>query len=612
MALALLICETCARVKLIRTSIVFVASAAYVSYVFRLLHGTFWTSGLGDWMDPYFINYLLEHWYHAVRTLADPSSPPMYYPARQTLGYSHGLVLFAPFYVILRLLLHPFQAYNLTLVAVIETGILCLYLFLRMAFRLSFVESLSWSAFFFTSANVINGAASVWSQRVSVFLIPTILLILTASIRIADGPARPLLAGIAGLLAALLYTQDFYTGHFALFFAVILLAVWTLHERRHQMAGKIVQFWKGESPAARAALAAAGLVAVWVCALLILGGGSIRVLGVRVASHDWRRPALLMLGALSVFVWLRGWAQSAASIKRVSPWLIALAIGGAIGGGVFLWIYLGAYGEHPNFPETHLLSALSARDLSGWHDPLRLVREVGAYDSMRTFALVVAVATLTWLPWFRIDRTTRLYWVWVVLVSLVVLLVPLTFNGFSIWRTVFEPLPGFGVIRDPKRIIYLYELAVVIAIGYLLARLPPGSGVRIATTGLALVLLVTYPNREIFVFSRPIDVYDRSVGAPIDIDGSCQSFFISRASASYEARSPDPWTLYSIDAMFVSLNHSIPTLNGYSAWFPSGWDLFPQEPDYAARVNRWIERNRLPGVCALDIEARTMTPVFVR
>ena len=74
-------------------SILLVTSAAYLAYVFRFAEGTFWTTGAGDWIDPYFINALLEQWYRIEATQADPASPPMYFPVGKTLGYSHGLIL---------------------------------------------------------------------------------------------------------------------------------------------------------------------------------------------------------------------------------------------------------------------------------------------------------------------------------------------------------------------------------------------------------------------------------------------------------------------------------------------------------------------------------------
>jgi len=163
--------------RALRASLVLAVSLVYLSYVFDIYHEAFWTAGLGDWIDPYFINYLLEHWYHALSTFGDPFSPPMFYPAQKTLGYSHSLILYAPFYVPVRLFFHPFQAYSLALFIVIETGIVCLYVIFRRFLQLSFLESLLLTAFVFSSPNVINGTIGVWSQRASVYLVPPIVLI---------------------------------------------------------------------------------------------------------------------------------------------------------------------------------------------------------------------------------------------------------------------------------------------------------------------------------------------------------------------------------------------------------------------------------------------------
>ena len=517
-------------------------SLFFLSRVFQLSRDLFWKAGIGDWMDPYFINALLEHWYRSVSSMADPSSPPMYFPAGHTLGYSHGLILYAPFYVALRPFLHPFQAYNLTLFLVIEVGIVCLYLIFRKFLSLSFIESLLLTAFFFTSENVVNSAAGVWSQRLSVFLIPPILLILLVSTRISDGWARFTLAGLSGLLASLLFTQDFYSAQFALFFAVVLSAP-VLLDRRRQVRAAVARFW------------------------------------------NERRPG----------------------------WLVSLAAGAASGVLVFLWIYLAAYREHPAFPDDNLMSALVRRDPSRWNSVLDVARDLGAYDTLRSFKLVVVVALLALAPWFKTDFRTRIYSLWFLLISLAVLAIPLRFNDFSIWRTFVAPLPGFGVIRDPKRIIYLYELAVVLVLGLLMMRMPRGSAYRICLTLLFVGFLAADRNRDVFAYARPIHVYDRWVGAPIAVDGSCRSFFMKRASAEYTSRSDNMWTLYNLDAAFVALNLSIPTLNGYSAWYPTGWDLFnPEEAVYLERVSRWIERHRLTGVCELDVVARTMMPATLR
>jgi len=75
------------------------------------------------------------------------------------------------------------------------------------------------------------------------------------------------------------------------------------------------------------------------------------------------------------------------------------------------------------------------------------------------------------------------------------------------------------------------------------------------------------------------------------------------------SRSGHMWTLYAIDALFISMKYRIPTLNGYSAWAPKEWGLAnPQEEGYDKAVAHWIEKYQLRDVCRLDIERRTMTP----
>lgn len=176
--------------KLIRALAVVTLTTLYLSSVFRLFEATFWTAGLGDWWDPYFINFLLEHWYQSGLHLSDPTTPPMFFPIEGTLGSSHGLVLYVPFYAIARLFLHPFQAYNATLFAVMAMGVFCLYALLRRFLQLTFAESLLLSLFFLTSANVMGHWIGIWSQRASVFLVPAILLAALASHAAAPGPRR--------------------------------------------------------------------------------------------------------------------------------------------------------------------------------------------------------------------------------------------------------------------------------------------------------------------------------------------------------------------------------------------------------------------------------------
>jgi hypothetical protein len=595
--------------RLCRASALLLISIPFVFSVFQFPDRAFWTNGLGDWLDPYFINYLLEHWHHSVWSLSSPASPPMYFPASRTLGYSHGLVLYVPFYLLVRPFLHPFQAYSFTLLLVFETGIVCLYLLFRKVLALSFVESLVLTAFFFTSRNVVNEFVGVWSQRASVFLVPPILLLVLGSARLSASRLRMFCAGLAGVLSTLMFTQDFYTAAFALLFVILALvpAVILATPYARRLATRT---WKAESSmAVRIAIVVVALVMTWTLFVVLTGGVSAKILGVRIISRDWRRPAMLAVAAMAAVAWLRGGINTRPLFARAEAWWLPFISGAALGGMVFLWIYAGAYSEHPRFPADQLMASLVHREPLRWQRPLEIVRNLGGYETLRTFKLVFVLGILGLLPWFKVERRIRWYCLWALVVSSAVLIVPLTFGGFSIWKVAFAPLPGLSVVRDPKRIAYVYELAAVIAVGVFLARLPWRSTLRIAAGVIVFALAITERNRTVFEFVRPNETYDRWVAAPIEINSSCRSFFIIPASTDYSSRWRDISTVYSVDAMFVSLEYSIPTLNGYSAWAPEGWRLGnPQIAGYGDAVREWIARNQLSGVCRLDIDHRVMMP----
>ena len=305
---------------LVRALAVVGLSFAYFSTVFQIFRGEFWTSGMGDWMDPYFVNSLLEHWTMSITRLNDPSSPLMFFPVQRTLGYSHGLVQYAPVYLPLRALFHPFQAYNLTLFTVMVAGAVSLYALLRIHFRLSFIESLLLAAFFTTSGNVVNGALNAWSQRASIFLVPIILLILAHSYRMRHGSPRLALAFLGAFMALLLFVQDFYTAQFTGFFAALFLVAYIAIERGWsgwRMGGMV---WPARSPRLRRIAAVVAIVALtWALLIFMSGGGEFFIAGQRVASHNWRRPAFIGLTGLLVFLFLRGGIRVGTPVELRRP-----------------------------------------------------------------------------------------------------------------------------------------------------------------------------------------------------------------------------------------------------------------------------------------------------
>lgn len=579
--------------------------AAYFFHVFQMAAPAFREAGIGDWGDPNFINYLLEHWYYSVARLTDPASPPMYFPVRGTLGYSHGLILYAPVYVGLRTVLDPLHAHSATILLVLVGGTVCLYFLLRHVIRVTFIEAVLLTAFFASSRNVINAATSIWSQTASVFLIPPILVLLAAATRTGRA-AQTALAGAAGLAATLLFTQEFYTAQFSLFFALAMIGAWLLIGADPTLLESAARLWREERRRdVRAAAIVCAIAIVWAIGLVLSGGGVVEVLGVRLASRDWRRPAALALAALAVLMLRRRVRPTLAVLQRY-PWLTPFAAGAAAGCVVFLWIYLPSYLQHGGFSSEQLMSSLVPHDPQRWRE-LDPIHALGVYDSVRPFRLAFLVGALVCIPWLAFERKTRRYAALFLLLSLIVLVAPVRFGTFSFWKSFVAPFPGFSAIRDPKRIIHVYELLLVLVCGVFLAQLRTRRWFRGFVAGLIVVLILTDWNPEVFVFARPTAEFRRWVEAPVQVAPECESFFVAPASHAYTSRWNNPWILYSGDAMFIALRRGLPTLNGYSAWFPEDWRLFhPPDAGYSASVERWVEKHHLTGVCELDIEHRTM------
>ncbi|HEX6464622.1 MAG TPA: hypothetical protein VFZ98_09225, partial [Vicinamibacterales bacterium] len=288
--------------------------------------------------------------------------------------------------------------------------------------------------------------------------------------------------------------------------------------------------------------------------------------------------------------------------------------GAMLGLAIFFWVYWDAFSLHHGFDTQELTGHLTQIDAAAWRQIWISPGAFVSYDSGRSFAMVFALGAAAWLPWLNVPARVRWCSLWFAGVTALMLAIPLRIGGVAPWRYVFEALPGFSAIRDPRRMQYPFELAIALALGVFTAQLPRSSVPRRIVVVFVLLVLSLKWNMERFDYERPLEVFRQFVDAPIAIDPSCRSFFVKAAqSHPYLSRSANPWPLYANDASFIAQKYAIPTLNGYSAWTPPDWHLFnPQDPDYLPGVVQWVSLNRLDHVCELDIERRTMSPFTAR
>ena len=633
--------------SLARGAILLAAATAYLAGVFQWPARSFAIAGPGDWLDPYFINGILEHWYWSITHLWDSATPVMYFPAHGTLGYSHGLIGYAPFYILARPFLHPFQAAALTLFVVIEVGTVALYLVFRRL-KLGFVEAMALVMFFLTSENVINAASGHWSQQLSVFLFPPVILLALSAV----GRRSTLLAGLAGCFAMLLFAQDFYPAVFAVMLTFLFVAGvlpltrgWrlALADLASRLWASLTAIWRDVPPSnqprpGRVWLVSAIGLSLWSLIVFVHPIDPFQVGPLRLSARRPGRPLWLAAGLSGWWVFRhwsvtrrletlvrrpRGVRQIASSLRTSEAFqflsrlwdahravALPMALGALLGMLVFLWIYLRAYLEHPAFPSEQLVGQLTSIHPWAWRQLSDIGELIEVYRSRRPFEAVLLVSALAWLPVSAVDRRTRLYIAWCAFISLIVLISPLRIGELSLWTAFLKHIPGLSVVRDPKRLIEMFELAVGLLLAIFVGRLRARSVLRMSVTGILCALMFLTWNRKHFDFFRADRLFDQWVEAPIAVDRSCRSFFIKGASATYmTARPGHMWSLYGVDSWFIAMRYGIPTLNGYSAWAPETWQLAnPQEPGYIQAVQRWIGQNQLTEVCVLDIDARTMTP----
>jgi hypothetical protein len=78
----------------------------------------------------------------------------------------------------------------------------------------------------------------------------------------------------------------------------------------------------------------------------------------------------------------------------------------------------------------------------------------------------------------------------------------------------------------------------------------------------------------------------------------CQAFL-------EDVPNPPAHYLDQVDAMWISLQTGLPTLNGQASWAPPRWRLDGRSKDYREAAREWISATQLKDrVCLYDREAK--------
>lgn len=495
-----------------------------------LFHPTL-LSGFGriqtDVGDTRLNNYVLEHSYRWV-TWRLPGSfwdPPIFFPVRNTAGYTDILLGVAPVYWVWRLVgFLPDTAFQLWQLSIAIIDFAAFHWWLRRDFAVRPFSAAMGAALF------TFGAPRV-AQTLHFQLFPQFftIAVLHGLYRAFQGPATEARRAWSLVLAGFLLQlyAGYYLGWF-LFFGLFVGALWAWARKSTRPRFREILLRD------RKLLLTLGVVGIVV--LLPMAVPYLK------AAQSTRprllSPLLLMLPRpISWFTadpdnWLYGWTMDLAWIKAI-PYRTEHALTF----GLF----------------TLAVGALGLR--RGWKRP--------GLSLMVFVALTIMVLVTLWAP------------------------------GRTLWQPFWAVFPGARALRSMGRIVLLIGIPLSVGLALFLDSLLDRG--RTLTAGLVGLLCFAEQVHTTPSFNKQT-IRDRLARYESTIPPGCKAFLLTpRLKVD---KQPD-W-LVQVDALWLSMETGLPTLNGYSGNEPIGWPfhdatiIAPEdEPRLSGALETWTHKQHL-------------------
>jgi hypothetical protein len=507
----------------------------------------------GDIGDNRFIIAILEHWRAVIQGQAPFTSPNFFWPEEGVLGYSESLFLLSLPYIVSRSVgLDYYLAFEISFIVFKAAGFLSMLWFLRSVVGASRPVALLGSVLF-TLSNLYFVSMG-HAQLATVVFTPLIAALACVSWREhGSGRARTAYAcGMAcGILMALVLFTSFYVGWFTIFAGASFLLIAVLVQILEPRSIAPLSEWFQAAFAKRRLIVATVLAfIVAMIPFLLTYLPVLKSTGGRTFA-DSMGYSLKPLDFLNVGSgnWMWGrilkplLAYPFAAGERMMGWppIILLL---AIGGGVVSLIEL--LGKHPA-------------------------------DSPRLRArLLMLICSASFLC------------LWVL---------PVRVGRWSLWWLVFKVVPGSSAIRAPARLDIVLTVLLIVSVSLSLEQVRHWHGRigRLIFPVLACLLVAEQINvtRTHGINRLAEDALLARVKRPPVV---CSSFFVTTPADAHRSFGSQ------MDAMLVARAASLPTLNGYSGWFPPDWNLLMFDNDYISHVRKWVLiKNIEHGLCGLDL-----------
>jgi hypothetical protein len=538
----------------------------------------------GDDADGLFLLTLLEHWNRVLSGAAAVASPSFFHPEPGTLGYSDSFFLYGvAFALVRRLGADTYTAFMVVMAALSAIGY---FGFLALVRRHLAVPTV-WAAvgaFLFAFANM-EQVKLIHVQAYCAMLLPVLCGLVVRAWSSETRWRATVLAAAAGLLHALILLTAYQTGWFFTLFCLLIAALLAVISGPAQSLALI-----------RRALGEKRHVVVAYLAAFVVGLVPFLVLYLPVALSGHQRTLAEILGN----------APYAGDILNVTP-------GNWLWGGLLQSLGIVGRPGRPTWEvelgHTPVVLAMIAATIAvtAWR-----IRSASQRDRL-VLALAVAVVA-SWLA-------------------------QLDYFGIRPWEWVVALVPGAGAVRYSFRSQLVANFFTAIVVARALAAMAgaaaracsgeaeTGSPRRTCATrqvcsisrsdligicsrrhvlagACAILIVVEQVNTEWPpTISRAARI--AWLAAVPSAPPECRAFYLVPNAAPVDK----PGYEHQLDAMLLSQLRAIPTINGYSSWFPAGWDLEePAKPSYPAAVRAWARDRALDGLCGLDPRRGLWTP----
>ena len=498
-----------------------------------------------------------EHWYRWLSGSADWRSPTLFHPVRGTLGYTDAQFLYLPPYAIFRWMgADMFVALQLVAMVLTTIGYFSTYLLLRQHLKVRTLLAAAASvAFAFSNALAIK---QFHINTMGIEFIPLIVLLAAESVAAIRSRRRirsVAFATASGLVWALLFFTSFYMAWFL------------------------------------------GLALLAFAAVLLLVDRELIMTVLRVFRSDPRR-------------WINGVAGfvSGFALGIIPSLMIYLPVISESGGRSFSEVM----GLSPRPSDVFNLgpdNLVWGRITWPGTTPLEGIERSLAVSPMLVVSSIVAVAIL-WSVRARGSDSRRLRFLTGLAVTAVVItLVSWRFGDWTMWKVIWKVVPGGKAIRAVDRVQLMVAFFWVIVwsgtMNEIWSRLAAtkrktaslGIGVVVLLSGLVMVEQVNLKTLTGFDHGARSRSF-ASIPTPPE---ECRSFYAVDPSGKFGGGQ------IPLQAMLISVQIGLPTVNGLSGQVPPGWNLWaPEDPLYPDAARQWAETNGIAeGFCVFDLSTRT-------